>query len=81
MEPCQVGEREKLFRKVLKRCLNKSKLSFLKNLIHDIRLIEKQVRSIEPDRGSLKILKNILIDEKQTGSIENLEKHLFRKIT
>ena len=64
VEPCRVGEREKKFRKVLKRCLNKSKLSFLKNLIHDVRLIEKQVRSIEPDRGSQNLFKRISIDRK-----------------
>ena len=40
------------------------KTEFLKNLIHDVRLIEKQVRSIEPDRGSLKFLKRISIDRK-----------------
>ena len=45
-------EREK-FEKVLKKCLNQSKHYFKKNLNHDVRLIEKQVRSIEPGRGSL----------------------------
>ena len=33
-------------------------------MIHDIRLIEKQFRSIEKDKGSPKILKEILIDRK-----------------
>ena len=33
-------EREK-FEKVLKKCLNQSKTLFLKNLNHDVRLIEK----------------------------------------
>ena len=43
--------------------LKKSKSVFLK-MIHGIRLIEKQYRSIEPDRGSPKILKEILIGRK-----------------
>ena len=46
--PCQVGERrkvEKLFEKDVLRTV-------LKNLKYDLRLIEKQVRSIEPGRGS-----------------------------
>ena len=47
---------EKMFKQI--------KTMFLKNLIHDVRLIEKQVRSIEPSRGSLKILKRISIDQK-----------------
>ena len=42
----------------------KSQDLFFKNLIHDIRLIEKQFRSIETDRGSPKILKEISIDQK-----------------
>ena len=33
-------EREK-FEKVLKKCMNQSKTLFLKNLNHDVRLIEK----------------------------------------
>ena len=37
---------------------------FLKNLNHDIRLIEKQFQSIDPNRGSLKFLKEISIDRK-----------------
>ena len=41
-----------------------SKTHVLKNLIHDVQLIEKQVRSIDPDRGSLKFLKRISIDRK-----------------
>ena len=40
------------------------KALFLKNLKHDVRLIEKQVRSIEPGRGSLNFLNKILIDRK-----------------
>ena len=41
---------------------------FQKNLIHDVRLI----RSIEPDRGSPKFLKQISIDPTE-------KKHIFRK--
>ena len=37
---------------------------FLKNLKHNVRLIEKQVRSIEPSRGLLKFLNKISIDRK-----------------
>ena len=52
MEPSSNrGEREK-------------SLETFENLIHDIRLIEKQFRSIEIDRGSPKILKEISIDQK-----------------
>ena len=52
---------------------------FFFKLIHDIRLIKKQFRSIETNRGSPKILKEISIDRKQIGSIENMEKHNFRE--
>ena len=52
-------EREKL-RKLLK----KSRSIFFKNLIYDIQLIKKQFRLIETNRGSPKILKEILIDRK-----------------
>ena len=50
--PCQVGERRKVWKELLKKGLNQSKNSFLKRLKHDVRLIEKKVRSIEPGRGS-----------------------------
>ena len=40
------------------------KALFLKNLKHNVRLIEKQVRSIEPGRGSLNSLNKISIDRK-----------------
>ena len=63
VEPCWVGERERGL-KSLKKTFEKDRIHVLKNLIHDIRLIEKQVQSIEPDRGSLKFLKRILIDRK-----------------
>ena len=45
-------------------------------------MIENQFQSIETDRGSPKILKEISIDRKQIGSIENMEKQNFwRKTT
>ena len=44
-------EREKV-EKLLKKMLETIKELFLKNLKHDVRLIEKQVQSIEPGRGS-----------------------------
>ena len=54
---------------------------FLKNLKHDVRLIEKQVRSIEPGRGSLNFLNKISINRKLDLINRNSEKkkHLFRE--
>ena len=53
--PCQVEEREReKVEKLLKKMLETIKELFLKNLKYDLRLIEKQVRSIEPGRGSHK---------------------------
>ena len=52
MLPCQVGERRKVWKKTFEKVFESVKELFLKNLKHDIRLIEKQVRSIEPGRGS-----------------------------
>ena len=53
MQPCQVGEREReKVEKLLKKMFETVKELFLKNLKHNVRLIEKQVRSIEPGRGS-----------------------------
>ena len=43
MLPCQVGEREKKLKKLLEKVFESVKELFLKNLKHDIRLIEKQV--------------------------------------
>ena len=77
MEPSP--NRREREREKLRKLLKKSRSVFFKNSIHDIRLIEKQFRSNETNRGSPKILKEILIDRKQFGLIENLEKHLFRK--
>ena len=45
----------------LKKCFESVKHCFKKNLIHDVRLIEKQVRLIEPGRDSLKFLNAISI--------------------
>ena len=56
------------------------KTLFLKNLNHDVRLIEKQVQSIEPGRGSLNFLNRISIDRKSDWINLILEKQLFRKI-
>ena len=50
--PCQVRERRKVEELFEKDVLKQSKNWFLKNLKYDVRLIEKQVRSIEPGRGS-----------------------------
>ena len=79
VEPCQVRERE---RKVWKSRWTSQIWVFLKNLIHDVRLIEKQVRSIKPDRGSLKFFIRISIDRKSDWiNRKSGKKHLFRKIT
>ena len=54
-------------RKVWKRLLKNvwiSQRTVFKSLKHDVRLIEKQVRSIEPGRGSLNFLNRISIDRK-----------------
>ena len=48
--PCQVGERRKVEKLFKKDVLNSQRI-VLKNLKYDVRLIEKQVRSIEPSRG------------------------------
>ena len=60
MEP-SLNRRE---REKLRKLLKKSRSVFKKNLFQNIRLIEKQFRSIEPDRGSPKILKDISIYRK-----------------
>ena len=56
-------EREKVL-KSFEKMFEQVKTKFLKNLIHDVRLIEKQVRSIESGRGLLKFFKRIWIDRK-----------------
>ena len=50
--PCQVGERRKVEKLFEKDVLKQSKNCFKKKLKYDLRLIKKQVRSIEPGRGS-----------------------------
>ena len=45
-------EREKFEKKTFENVFESVKELFLKNLKHDVRLIEKQVRSIKPGRGS-----------------------------
>ena len=72
-------EREKL-KKLLKKCFERVKHWILKNLIHDIRLIEKQYWSIETDRDSLKFLIAISIDQKTDSIDRNCKKNEFLKI-
>ena len=52
--PCQVGERRKVEKLFENDVFETVKERFLKNLKYDLRLIEKQVRSIKPGRGSHK---------------------------
>ena len=68
------SEREK---KVLKKMFEQVKSKFFffffkKKLIYNFQLIEI-------DKSSQKILKEISIDRKQIGSIENMEKQNFRE--
>ena len=78
MEPCQVGERERgRFEKDLKKCFESVKHCLKKNLIHNVRLIEKQVRSIEPGKGLLKFFKKISIDQKSDWINRNSGKTAF----
>ena len=72
-------ERERgKFEKDLKKCFESVKHCFRKkNLIHDIRLIEKQVRSIKPGRGLLKFFKRISIDRKLDRINRNSGKKAF----
>ena len=74
-------EREK-FEKVFEKVFESVKELFLKNLKHDVQLIEKQVRSIEPGKDSLNFLNKISIDRKSDWINRNSEKkQLFREIT
>ena len=68
-------DREKV-EKLLKKMFETVKELFLKNLKHDVRLIEKQVRSIEPSKGSLKFSNKISI-----GLIEIQKKNFLEKKT
>ena len=52
--PCQVGERRKVEKLFENDVFETVKELFLKNMKYDLRLIENQVRSIEPGRGSHK---------------------------
>ena len=47
------SEREESLKNFLKKCLWKVQSDFLKNMFHEFRSIEKQVRSIETDRNSI----------------------------
>ena len=69
-------EREK-FEKSFEKVFESIKTLFLKNLKHDVRLIEKQVQSIEPGRGSLNFLNKILIDRKSDWINQNSGKTAF----
>ena len=69
-------EREKV-EKLLKKMFETVRELFLKNLKHDVRLIEKQVRSIELGRGSLKFLIKISIDRKLDWINRNSGKTAF----
>ena len=69
-------EREKV-EKLLKKMFDIVKELFLKNLKHNVRLIEKQVRSIEPSRGLLKFLNKISIDRKLDWINRNSGKNNF----
>ena len=52
VNPYQVGERRKVEKPFWKKMFWNSQRIVLKNLKYDLRLIEKQVWSIEPGRGS-----------------------------
>ena len=69
-------EREK-FEKSFEKVFESVKALFLKNLKHDVRLIEKQVRLIEPGRGSLNFLNKISIDQKLDWINRNFGKTAF----
>ena len=73
-------EREKV-EKFLKKMFETVKELFLKNLKHDVRLIEKQVRSIEPGRGSPKFLNKISINRKLDWINRNSKKNILEKKT
>ena len=69
-------EREK-FQKDFEKVFESVKALFLKNLKHDVQLIEKQVRSIELGRGSLNFLNKISIDRKSDWINRNSGKSSF----
>ena len=76
--------RERKARNFLKSDFEKVQLSFLKNLIHEFRLVENHPRPIETDRNSLSQILKISIGQKTewTDRIRQrltifLEKHNF----
>ena len=71
-------EREKV-EKLLKKMFETVNELFLKNLKHDVRLIKKQVRLIEPGSGSLKFLNKISIDRKLDWINRNSGKTVFER--
>ena len=71
------SEREKSLKKLLKKMFETVKELFLKNLKHNVRLIEKQVRSIKPGKGSLNFLNKISIDRKLDWINRNSGKTAF----
>ena len=62
--PCQVEERRKVEKLFEKDVWNSQRTIFKKKMKYVVRLIEKQVRSIEPGRGSQNFFKKISIDRK-----------------
>ena len=74
-------EREESLKKFWKSVLNESNTVFKKNMIHDVQLIEKQVRPIELGRDSLKFLNAISIDRKTDSINRNCKKMNFWKST
>ena len=69
-------EKEK-FEKSFEKVIESVKALFFKNLKHNVRLIEIQVRSIEPGRGSLNFLNKISIDRKSDWINRNSGKTAF----
>ena len=66
-----------MFEKDFEEVFESVKTLFLKNLKHDVRLIKKQVRSIEPGRGSPNFLNKISIDRKSDWINRNSGKTTF----
>ena len=60
-----------------KRCFWNSQRIILRNLKYNLRLIEKQVRSIEPGKGSHKFLSKISIDRRIDWINRNSGKTVF----
>ena len=86
VEPLAKLEREKSWKNFLKKSFWKRQSDLLKTMFHKFRLIEKQPRSIETDRDSIKTiwkefeqLKNSFDRSKQTETLSNIIKK-FRSI-